>query len=161
MVQAQLEGYAGTSGAAVRTVDLSDGATITDARLQLMKLAAISGTVRDDGGDPVVGVDVLAFRRASLQGRPPVLAWDGRAKTDDRGQYRLTRLMPGDYYVCACTRDPIPFDGQLLTTLAARPLDLLAVASRAAKAGADTASLDGTLRTFAPTFHPNTTPGGR
>jgi hypothetical protein len=142
-------------------VDLADGATITDARLQLMKLGTIGGTVRDDGGDPVVGVDVLAFRRASVQGRPPVLAGDGRSRTDDRGQYRLTGLLPGEYYICACTRDPIPFDGQLLTTLAARPLDLLAVAGRAAKAGADAASLDGTLRTFAPTFHPNTTLAGR
>ena len=161
LVQAQLEGYAGTSGAAVRMVDLADGATITDARLQLMKLGTISGAVRDDGGDPVVGVEVLAFRRASVQGRPPVLAGDGRSRTDDRGRYRITNLLPGDYYLCACTRDPIPFDGQLLTTLAARPLDLLAVAGRAAKAGADTASLDGTLRTFAPTFHPNTTLAGR
>ncbi len=161
MVQAQLEGYAGTSGAAVRTVDLSDGATITDARVQLMKLGTISGAVRDDAGDPVVGIEVIAFRRTSLQGRPPVLAGDYRSRSDDRGQYRLTGLLPGEYYICACSRDPIPFDGHLLTTLASRPLDLLGVAGRAAKTGADTASLDGTLRTFAPTFHPDTPLAGR
>jgi hypothetical protein len=160
-LQAQLDGYAAFSGSAVRAVELAPGASVTDVRVPLTKLATIAGAVRDDGGDPVVGVDVLAFRRASVQGRPPVLAGDGRSKTDDRGRYRLVNLLPGDYYICACTRDPIPFDGELLTTLAARPLDLLAVASRAAKAGADTASLDRTLRTFAPTFHPNTTLAGR
>jgi len=161
LVQAQLEGYATNSAAGVRTVDLSDGTSVTDVRIQLIKLATIAGTVQDDGGDPVVGVEVLAFRRTTLQGRPPVLAGDGRARTDDRGQYRLTGVLPGEYYVCACSREPIPFDGQLLTTLAARPLELLAVAGRAAKAGADAASLDTTLRTFAPTFHPNTTLAGR
>lgn len=159
LIQAHLDGYASSSGAA-RTVELADGAVVTDAKLSLVKLATISGTVRDDGGDPVVGVEVLAFRRASVQGRPPVLAADGRAKTDDRGHYRIANLLPGDYYICACTREPIPFDSQLLTTLAARPLELLGVAGRAAKVGADTASLDRTLRTFAPTFHPNTTLAG-
>lgn len=161
LIQAQLDGYASSSGAASRTVEVTDGAVVTDTKLSLVKLATISGTVRDDGGDPVVGIDVIAFRRASLQGRPPVLAGDNRSKTDDRGQYRLTGLLPGEYYICACNREPIPFDGQLLTTLAARPLELLGVAGRAAKVGADTASLDKTLRTFAPTFHPNTTLAGR
>lgn len=157
IVQAQLDGYAGNSGAAVREVELADGAIVPDVKIQLIKLATIAGTVRDDAGDPVVGVDVVAFHRTRLQGRPPVLAEDGRARTNDRGQYRLTGLLPGEYYVCACNRDPIPFDGQLLTTLASRPLDLLGVAGRAAKVGADTASLDATLRTYAPTFHPNAT----
>ncbi len=156
LVQAQLEGYSGSSGAGFGTMELANGAMVTDVRIQLVKLGTISGTVRDDGGDPVVGVEVLAFRRTTAQGRPPVLAGDGRSRTDDRGRYRITNLQPGEYYLCACNREPIPFDGQLLTTLAARPLDLLAVAGRAAKAGADAASLDTTLRTFAPTFHPNT-----
>jgi hypothetical protein len=161
MVQAQGAGYAGSVGAASRTFTLGDAARVTDVRLQLTKLAIISGTVRDDGGDAVVGIDVIAFRRTSLQGRPPVLAGDVRVKTDDRGRYRLTGLLPGDYFVCACAQSPIPFDGPLLTTLASRPLDLLGVAGRAAKAGADAASLDNTLRTFAPTFHPNTPLAGR
>lgn len=156
LAQAQLEGYTGNSAPAVRTVELANGATVTDVRIQLTKLGTITGTVRDDGGDPVVGVEVFALRRTSFQGRPPTLGGAGRGKTDDRGEYRLTNLAPGEYYLCACSREPIPFDGQLLTTLAARPLELLAVAGRAAKAGADAASLDATLRTFAPTFHPNT-----
>lgn len=144
-----------------RTIDLKDGERVTGVKVRLRKLGIIAGVVRDDGGDPVVGVEVFALRRTSFQGRPPTLGGAGRAKTDDRGQYRFTNLPPGDYYLCACSRDPIPFDGQLLTTLAARPLELLAVAGRAAKAGADAASLDATLRTYAPTFHPNTTLASR
>jgi len=156
---AQSEGYAARS--APQGTYLTKGAAVTDLTLPITKFGTITGTVRDDSGDPVVGIEVFAFRRTTTQGRPPVLSSAGRSRTDDRGQYRHINLPAGNYYVCACSREPIPFDGQLLTTLAARPLELLAIAGRAAKAGADAASLDNTLRTFPPTFHPNTTLAGR
>lgn len=148
------EGY--TQTILMRTVELAAGAQVTDFNFRINKLNRIVGTVRDDAGDPVVGMDVMAFVRSAPQGRPPVLAMRARGRTDDRGEYRLNNLPAGQYVICACSRDPIPFDGQLLTTLAARPLDLLSVARRAAVAGADVASLDSTLRTYAPTFYPNT-----
>ena len=72
------------------------------------------------------------------------------------GEYSFTNLMPGTYVVCACGRDPIPFDWTLLTTLAAQPLQLLGVAGRALSVGGETVVLDSTLRTFAPTSFPNT-----
>ena len=148
------EGY--TQFMLFRTVELTAGAQITDFNFRLTKFNTVLGTVRDDVGDPVVGTDVIAFMRIAAQGRPPTLAQRARGRTDDRGEYRLNSLPAGQYLICACTRDVIPFDGQLLTTLAARPLDLLSVARRAAAAGSDTASLDTTLRTYAPTFYPNT-----
>ena len=139
-----------------RTIEIAAGAQITDFNFRLSKFNTVLGTVRDDVGDPVVGTDVLAFSRAVTQGRPPTLMVRGRGRTDDRGEYRVNNLPAGQYLICACTRDAIPFDGQLLTSLAARPLDLLSVARRAAAAGSDVASLDTTLRTYAPTFYPNT-----
>jgi len=150
-------GYAPFATAGVSwLLAVNDGERITDVRVRLVKLASLSGTVRDDGGDPVVGTDVMAFRRATNNGRPLLLS-AGRSRTDDRGQYRLFSLQPGDYYVCACSRDAIPFDGVLLTTLASEPMQLMGVAARALKAGADVAALDSTLRTFAPTFYPSGT----
>jgi hypothetical protein len=139
-----------------RTIELSAGARITDFNFRMTKFNSLVGTVHDDGGDPVVGIDVIAFRRSVTSGRPAALTAAGRGRTDDRGRYQISRLPAGQYFVCACTRDVIPFDGQLLTTLAARPLDLLSVARRAAVAGADAATLDNTLRTYAPTFYPDT-----
>jgi hypothetical protein len=139
-----------------RVVDLAAGERMTDFNFRVEKLHTVLGTVRDDAGDPVVGMDVLAFARTASQGRPPVLLVRGRGRTDDQGVYRVNNLPAGHYLICACSRDPIPFDGQLLTSLAARPLDLLSVARRAAAAGSDAASLDSTLRTYAPTFYPNT-----
>lgn len=151
---AERDGY--SVGILQRTIDLAAGAQVTDFNFRLNKFNTVLGTVRDDVGDPVVGTDVLAFVRTASQGRPPSFTQRGRGRTDDRGEYRLNNLTAGQYVICACTRDPIPFDGQLLTTLAARPLDLLPVARRAAAAGSDVASLDATLRTYAPTFYPDT-----
>ncbi len=139
-----------------RTTDLAVGERATDVRIQLVKLATLSGTVRDDGGDPVVGTTVIAFGR-SLQSGRAVLAPASQAVTDDRGAYRITNLRPESYLVCACQRDVMPLDGTVLTTLASAPVPLLALANRAARLGADAATLDDGLRTFAPSLFPNNT----
>jgi hypothetical protein len=144
------------SAAPARTVPVAAAERITDLTINLVKLAAISGTLRDDAGDPVVGMSVLALRRTIANGRP-AMASPGQARSDDRGVYRIAGLQPGEYVICACARDPLPLDGVLLTTLAAEPLQLLGVAGRALKVGASAASIDDTMRTFAPTLYPNST----
>jgi hypothetical protein len=57
---------------------------------------AVSGTVRDDAGEPVVNVEVLALRPVSGQRRLNV---EGRDRTDDRGMYRIALREPADGYV--------------------------------------------------------------
>ena len=138
----------------IPVIELGDAERVIDVKLRIAPLAVISGTVRDVGGDPVVGTTMFGFRRGIVNGRE---GWQqfGRTVTDDRGAYRISGLIAGDYLVCACTRDPIPFDGQLLTTIASEPIALLGVASRALSVGADAVSLDNTLKTFAPRFHPD------
>ena len=134
-----------------RPVVLGQGERLLDVRLRLARRASITGVIRDDTGDPVVGTGVLAFRRVLVNGR-----WSrrraGETRTDDRGVYRLG-VDPGDYVVCACVRDAIPFDGLLLTTIASEPLQLMTVAARVLSRGADAAELDTTLRTYQPTFY--------
>ena len=146
-------GYVASVGTA-RAIALADGERILDLNIRLARLGTMSGTLRDDAGDAVVGTDVMAFRRALVNGRP-TLRPTAQSTSDDRGQYRMSALPAGEYVVCACTRRSMPFDGVLLTTLAADPTQLLAVASRAITAGADVAHLDNTMRTFAPTFYPS------
>lgn len=136
-----------------RPVELAEGERNTTVVVALVHQGAISGTVRDDVGDVVVGTKVTAFQRAQVNGRSSYTAAGG-ATTDDRGMYRVSGLTPGAYLVCACDRDPVPFDGTVLTTLAAEPVKLMALAARAAKVGADVASLDDTLHTYAPVFYP-------
>ena len=135
-------------------IELKDAERVADVRLRLGKLGSISGTLRDEAGDPVVGTEVVAFRRAVVNGRQSVQPV-ARNRSDDRGVFRIGPLPASDYVLCACSRDPIPFDATLLTTLASEPLQLMTVAARAITVGSDAVSLDNTLRTYAPTFHQN------
>lgn len=135
-------------------IELAESEKVLDWKMRLVRQSSLSGTLRDETGDPAVGVDVSMFRRAAVNGRQ---SWQfaGRNRSDDRGFYRFGGISPGDYVLCACSRDPIPFDPVLLTTLGSEPLQLMNVASRALSMGADSVSLDNTLRTWAPTFYPN------
>ncbi len=136
-------------------VDLGDSERVIDTRVRLVRTASITGMLRDTVGDPVVGTEVIAFRHAVVNGRPSLQSVVRGVKSDDRGAYRIPGLAPGDYLLCACLRDPIPFDQLLLTTIASQPLNLMSVAARALTVGADVVSLDDTLRMYPPTFHPN------
>jgi len=149
--QVQKTGYA---PAPFGPIALADGERVLDWRLKLAKFSSLAGALRDETGDPAVGVDVTLFRRFVVNGRQ---SWQqfGRTRSDDRGGYRFGQLQAGDFVICACGRDPIPFDPLLLTTLGSEPVQLLAVAARALTLGADAVSLDNTLRTWAPTYFPN------
>lgn len=144
----------GYDSGTVRPIVLADAERVTGVRIRLVQLSNLSGTVRDDAGDPVVGTDVILFRRAVVNGRVTI-GGVTTIRTDDHGDYRFSGVKPGQYFVCACRRDPIPFDGVLLSTLAAEPLQLMGLAARALRVGAEAATLDQTLRTFPPTFYPN------
>jgi hypothetical protein len=141
-----------------RIIELAEGAKVTDVKVNLRRLGSLTGRVIDDSGTPVVSVEMLLLTRLVNQGRPPVLLPAMRTRTNDRGEYRFPNVPEGEFLVCACLRgDPIPFDGHLLSTLAARPLDLLGAAGRAVTAGSDAVSLDGTLKTLPITFYPSAT----
>lgn len=103
-IVAQRGGYiAGSYGAIAPQrggvpVDLATGQTRTDIVVQLWKPAAISGHVTDETGDPLVGIVVQAWMRRP--GRS-TSSWQQlkSVRTDDRGMYRLSSLMPDSYLV--------------------------------------------------------------
>lgn len=151
--QVQKPGYAPTP---FGPIELAESERVLDWRLKLPKFASLAGTLRDETGDPAVGVDVSLFRRSVVNGRQS-WQYSGRLRSDDKGAYRFGGLTAGDFVICACGRDPIPFDPLLLTTLGSEPVQLLNVASRALSLGADAVSLDNTLRTWGPAYYPNST----
>jgi uncharacterized protein (DUF2141 family) len=87
-------------GGPPKPVHVEDDEQRQGVTIELFKPAAITGTITDDVGEPVVRVEVRAYRRAFSGGRP-VVAEVMTDLTDDRGVYRLTRLEPGDYVVAA------------------------------------------------------------
>lgn len=101
---ASLEGYApGAFGrrrpeGPSRPIELADNEKVTDATIRLWKLAAISGRIADEAGEPVVGITLRALRRYYVAGRPR-LGNALTAETDDRGIYRVSSVPPGDYIV--------------------------------------------------------------
>ena len=71
---------------------------ITDLELRMWKFGAITGTIVDEAGDPVVGTRVAAMPRIFVAGRRRVTPGP-TATTDDRGMFRIAGLHPGAYVI--------------------------------------------------------------
>jgi hypothetical protein len=113
LITAEREGFFGTSakGTNARSKSVSMPVTVvdrgapSDVTLSLTPGGRIQGSVRDRNGQPLPNLNVQAFTRAYLNGAP-VLQSVATQKTDDRGEFRLFWLEPGDYLVAA-TPEPI------------------------------------------------------
>jgi|SRR5579864_3711397 len=104
---ASVPGYtAGSYGAkrpndAPRPIVISEGARVGEATIRLWKMATLSGTVVDESGDPLVGVNVSVLRFTTANGVRRT-AGGPTTTTDDRGAYHFT-LSSGDYVVAVPT----------------------------------------------------------
>ena len=74
------------------------GQRARDIALPIWKQASISGRVYDDGGEPVVQVEVGAYETLWVSGQR-VLRRARTGITNDRGEFRLSSLAPGEYIV--------------------------------------------------------------
>jgi hypothetical protein len=125
--------------------------------LALSRGGVISGTVYAPDGEPVSGAQVRVFRVGYTNGfRRPQAA--GGTTTDDRGSYRVTNLLPGEYFVSAVQNPMMP------AALARAEDEMFHAAVRAARQGGRTPrsvtvpATPGRVETpdgFVPTFHPN------
>jgi hypothetical protein len=88
-------------------LQLTDGQQLRNVDFQLPRGSVIGGHVLDEDGEPMPSVSVRAMRYQYLQGERR-LAAAGSGQTDDKGQFRIWGLMPGDYYVNATARSAEP-----------------------------------------------------
>jgi hypothetical protein len=111
-----LPGAAGrhTPAGASRPIVIAAGARVGGVVIRMWKTATIAGMVQDESGEALVAVQVGAFRRTTVGGRPQ-LTRAGETMTDDRGHYRFGNLPPGDYLV-ATTMVPIAMPAPLVRT---------------------------------------------
>ena len=123
-------------------VHLAEGATLEDVDLALPRGSVITGHVADEDGAPlpraVVTVDRFVYRQGERE-----LVTVGSDQTDDRGQFRVFDLDPGEYYVSV--------------TLPRRPPGLAGRAGRGGRGGLPTDGNDDTepeTTGFAPTYYP-------
>jgi carboxypeptidase family protein len=84
-------------------LQLTEDQQLKGIQFQLPRGSVIGGRVLDEDGDAMPGVMVRVMRYQYQQGERR-LTPAGTAQTDDRGQYRVWGLMPGDYYVNAVMR---------------------------------------------------------
>jgi Carboxypeptidase regulatory-like domain len=84
-------------------LQLADGQQIKGIAFQLPRGSVIGGRVLDEDGEAMPGVAVRVMHYQYLQGERR-LTPAGAGQTDDKGQYRVWGLMPGDYYVNATAR---------------------------------------------------------
>ena len=91
---------------AAKPLQLLDKQVVEHVDMALPRMGIISGRVLDEAGDPIEGVSVHAVRVMFRDGqRRLVPVGSPNDRTDDDGEYRLTGLAPGAYYVVGETRE--------------------------------------------------------
>ena len=83
-----------------RSITLSDSQVITQIDFALPPGGVITGRVVDEGGEPAVGAQVAVSRLVFSNGRRQSTHVAG-AQVDDRGEFRVFGLLPGEYYLSA------------------------------------------------------------
>jgi len=93
-------------GEQARPLQITDGQFLENVDFSLPRMGSMTGRILDDGGEPMAGVIVWAMRPIYVEGRRQLaVAAGGFEGTDDTGQFRLTGLAPGTYYIRAMTRE--------------------------------------------------------
>ena len=94
------------AGGPSQALTLNQGERVGDVVIRLWKHAAISGTIVDESGERLVGVQVRAYRRSVVAGRRRYIP-SSVGTSDDRGMYRIAGLLPGDYIVGTLARQTV------------------------------------------------------
>lgn len=87
-----------------RPIDVHDGEVLEHVDFNLPRGAAIEGHILDELGEPVADVMVMAMRDQFFAGRRRLTNVTRVAMTNDRGEFRLFGIPPGQYYVSATLR---------------------------------------------------------
>ena len=103
---AQRNGYVRQSygekaqGEAGTPITVAAGQKFTDIVFRLVQGGVISGRIVDEDGEPLVRANVLALEFRYMAGKRKLIPV-GSASSDDRGEYRIFGIRPGQVYVRA------------------------------------------------------------
>ncbi|HEX4230167.1 MAG TPA: hypothetical protein VHZ07_15945 [Bryobacteraceae bacterium] len=81
-------------------LNLKPSDKLSDVRVKLVRCSVIAGKITDDHGEPIRNALVVTVSPGWLWGQRTYDQSDG-VWTNDRGEYRITDLKPGRYYLCA------------------------------------------------------------
>ncbi|PYT29625.1 MAG: hypothetical protein DMG57_11065 [Acidobacteria bacterium] len=97
LLAVERDGYVIARGQ-TQTVKVQAGQTTSDVKVKLLRTGAISGRILDADGDPISGVNVVL---SAVRARKSARSGTGYATTNDRGEYRVFHIAPGEYRVSA------------------------------------------------------------
>ncbi|MEP6915463.1 MAG: carboxypeptidase-like regulatory domain-containing protein [Acidobacteriota bacterium] len=81
-------------------VELLDGQQLGGIDLKLSRGGVVTGRVLDEDGEPLARAMVTVLRQQYVRGERQLMP-GGADQSDDRGQFRIFGLPPGDYFVSA------------------------------------------------------------
>lgn len=93
-------------GGPTLALTLADGDRVSGVTLPMWRYASIAGTVTDESGDPIVNIPVRVLKRSLTGGKVTLREYQGDS-TDDRGNFRVTQLEPGDYVIVIPFQQPM------------------------------------------------------
>ncbi len=81
-----------------RMLTLTGGQEMKDLTICLQAAAVVEGRVTDEDGDPMANAQVAVLRQTFVSGHS---RWEpaGAERTNDLGEYRISGLAPGNYFV--------------------------------------------------------------
>jgi hypothetical protein len=141
-----------TSGGQGTPVNLNSGQTV-DIGIPLTPAGSVSGRIRDNRGQPAVGIQVQIIKAIYIGNGQRSFQSAGSSRTDDRGEYRLFWITPGRYFVMASS-GANPSGGVLISSPNEMPgdgiapafypgsVDILQAATIDVKPGADIGGVD-------------------
>ena len=98
---------AGQSGMGI-TLRVAAGQDLKELNFKLIPQAVITGRVVDEEGEPLARVQIQVLRRRFLQGKSQLMPLGG-GQTTDTGEFRVSDLAPGKYWVSATYRRMMMF----------------------------------------------------
>ena len=155
-IRASLDGYFGrpingsASATVTKSVTVEATKPIPPTDIFMAKGGIITGRVRDPNGQPVSGIDVAAMRLTYSNGRPQWTAAVSKP-TDDRGEFRIFWVSPGEYYVGVTPRAGTTPQDSWAGTFFPGVADPTATTALVIKDGAEISGIDFSIQTIAST----------
>lgn len=86
------------AGAIGSQLTVTSGTSIADVIVRITPQGVVSGRVLDEDGEPLEGVAVQLLRPQYFASQRRLMATGGN-QTNDKGDFRVTNVLPGRYYV--------------------------------------------------------------
>jgi protocatechuate 3,4-dioxygenase beta subunit len=84
-------------------LELARGQKMTGVDFRLTPHGVIAGRMLDEDGDPLQNVQIQLLRMTYARGRKQLQQYNG-GNSNDLGEYRISGIQPGKYYLCAIYR---------------------------------------------------------